>query len=97
MYKSNKERLTDILIGEAMLELLQSGKAVSSRALLETLQRMAEQEDDEDRQQGLIRAINEVQQNLNSQSDQSRVTLRDRRNAEHHFQGESVPNDKSKH
>lgn len=97
MYKSNDERLTDILIGEAILSLLQSGKAVSSRALMDALQRMAEQEEDEDRQQGLLRAINEVQQNLNVQTGQTRVTLRDRHNGEHHFKGEPVPGDKRKH
>ncbi|MEZ3498429.1 hypothetical protein [Pantoea sp. KPR_PJ] len=97
MYKSNDERLTDILIGEATLELLLSGKAVSSRALKEILQRMAEKEEDDDRYQALMRALNEVQQNLNSQTDQSRVTLRDRNNAEHHFKGEAIPGDKRKH
>jgi len=97
MYKSNDERLTDILIGEATLELLLSGKAVSSRALKEILQRMADHEEDEDRQLALVRAINEVQQNLNTQSGQSRVALRDRNNAEHHFKGEAIPGDKRKH
>lgn len=97
MYKSNDERLTDILIGEATLELLLSGKAVSSRALREVLQRMAECEDDDERQLAFARAINEVEQNLKTQSRQSRVTLRDRHNAEHHFKGEAVPGDKRKH
>ena len=78
MYKSNEERLTDIVIGEATLELLLSDKAVSSRALMDVLQRMATEEADEDRQQVIVRAINEVQQNLTTQSTQSRVTLRDR-------------------
>lgn len=97
MYKSNEERLTDILIGEATLELLLSGKAVSSRALMGVLQRLAEQEADEDRRLVIARAINEVQQNLTSQSAQSRVTLRDRNNNEHHFKGEAMPGDKRKH
>ena len=76
MYKSNEERLTDIVIGEATLELLLSDKAVSSRALMDVLQRMATEEADEDRQQVIVRAINEVQQNLTTQSTQSRVTDR---------------------
>ncbi|RPD94641.1 hypothetical protein BBB56_20255 [Candidatus Pantoea deserta] len=97
MYKSNDERLTDILIGEATMELILSGQAVSSRALKEILQRMAEQEQDEERHQALMRALNEVQQNLNTQSDQSRVALRDRNNTEHHFKGEAIPGDKRKH
>lgn len=97
MYRSNDERLTDLLIGEATLELLLSGKAVSSRALKEILQRMADEEEDEDRQQALARAIDEVQQNLNTQSGQSRVTLRDRNNTEHHFKTDAIPGDKRKH
>lgn len=97
MYKSNEERLTDIVIGEATLELLLSDKAVSSRALMEVLQRMAEGEADEERQQVITRAIHEVQQNLNAQSAQSRVTLRDRNNTEHHFKGDAIPGDKRKH
>lgn len=97
MFKSNDERVTDILIGEAMLDLLQSGKAVSSRALLESLQRMAENEEDDERRQGFARAIAEVKQNLAAQSDPARVTLRDRHNGEHHFKGEAVPGNKQKH
>ncbi len=97
MYKSNDERLTDILIGEATLELLLSGKAVSSRALKEILQRIADREDDEDRQLALVRAINEVQQNLTTQSGQSCVALRDRNDTEHNFKGKAIPGDKRKH
>ncbi|HAK34345.1 MAG TPA: hypothetical protein DCM44_06010 [Pantoea sp.] len=97
MYKSNEERLTDIVIGEATLELLLSDKAVSSRALMDVLQRMAAEEADEERQQIIVRAINEVQQNLTTQSTQSRVTLRDRNNNEHHFKGDAMPGDKRRH
>ena len=97
MYKSNEERLTDIVIGEATLELLLSDKAVSSRALMDVLQRMAAEEADEDRQQVIVRAINEVQQNLTTQSTQSRVTLRDRNNNEHHFKGDAMHDDKRRH
>jgi len=97
MYKSNEERLTDIIIGEATLELLLSDKAVSSRALMDVLQRMVAEESDDERQQVILRAINEVQQNLNSQSNQSRVTLRDRNHNEHHFNGDAVPDNKRRH
>ncbi|HCW98908.1 MAG: hypothetical protein MIK83_01620 [Pantoea piersonii] len=89
--------MTDIVIGEATLELLLSDKAISSRALMDVLQRMAEDEADEERQQVIARAIQEVQQNLSTQSAQSRVTLRDRNNTEHHFKGEAMPGDKRKH
>lgn len=97
MYKINNERATDLIIGEAMLDLLSGGCALSSRALLEKLQQMAKLAVDEEREQVIQRAIKEVQHSLNLHKEQSRMTMKDVHSMEHSFRSDKLPGNNRKH
>lgn len=64
MYRSEVDKLTDIVIGEAVLALLKEDAPVSGATLISRLNAMLKQEEDEGRQQALRRALSEVRQQL---------------------------------
>ncbi len=64
MQRSKEEKLADIMLGEAVLQLLRGDGAVSPTSLITTLGRMAEQEKDVARHQACIRAINDVRTSM---------------------------------
>lgn len=63
---NNKEKLSEILIGEAVLALLEGDEAISWRALIRQLQLRLDAGMDEDRTQAAILAIEEVKSEMAS-------------------------------
>lgn len=83
MYRSEDEKLTDVMIGEAVLTLLKSDKPVSSDALITQLERMAAEADDDGKTSIIRKAITEVRNGM--------VAARKR------VQGEGAERDKTAH
>ncbi|MGK3141665.1 hypothetical protein [Pantoea sp. C2G6] len=63
---NKKEKLSEILIGEAVLALLEADEAISWRALLGKLQLKLAEGLDEDRTQAAMLAIQEVKAEMRS-------------------------------
>ncbi|KAA5931702.1 MULTISPECIES: hypothetical protein [Pantoea] len=83
MYRSEDEKLTDVMIGEAVLTLLKSDKPVSSNALIAQLELMAANADDDTKVSVIRKAIIEVRNGM--------VTARKR------VQGDGAERDKTTH
>lgn len=64
MYRSEDEKLTDVMIGEAVLTLLKSDKPVSSNALIAQLELMAADADDDVKVSVIRKAITEVRNGM---------------------------------
>ena len=60
MYRSEEEKITDVMIGEAVLTLLKSESPISSNALIAQLEAMAGETDDATKLQAIKVAIVEV-------------------------------------
>ncbi|MCA1177756.1 MULTISPECIES: hypothetical protein [unclassified Pantoea] len=84
MNRSEEERLADIVMGDAVLQLLQNKGPVSNSSLLDKLRLMASIEPDASRQKALRRAMAEVMNNMQS-SRQESVALKDTNNVTHIF------------
>lgn len=84
MYRSDEERLADIVMGDAVLQLLQKAGPVTNSALLDKLRGMAAQEPNPTRQKALRRAMAEVMNNMQSSNSES-VALKDTDNVTHIF------------
>lgn len=84
MNRSEEERLADIVMGDAVLQLLQNKGPVSNSSLLDKLRLMASIEPDASRQKALRRAMAEVMNNMQS-SRQESVALKDANNVTHIF------------
>ncbi len=96
MYRSDEERLTDILMGDAVLQLLQSRSPVTSRALLEKLNAMAAIEPDVQRQKALRRAMAEVMNNMDT-PEESGTPLKSADNVTHIFRRRDGEGNGTKH
>lgn len=88
MHRSNEERLADILMGDAVLQLLRNVGPVSNDTLLDKLRVMASQESDPARQKALRRAMAEVMNNKQTTRRDS-VALKDADNVTHIFRNRS--------
>lgn len=88
MYRSDEERLADILMGDAVLQLLQNVGPVTNDTLLDKLRMMASQEPNPVRQKALRRAMAEVMNNMQAPSHNS-VALKDTDNVTHIFRNRS--------
>ncbi|WP_337024406.1 MULTISPECIES: hypothetical protein [unclassified Pantoea] len=84
MNRSKDERLTDIVMGDAVLQLLKKKGPVTNSALLDKLRMMASVEPDAGRQKALSRAMAEVKNNMQS-ATQQRMALKDTNNVTHIF------------
>ncbi len=84
MNRSKDERLTDIVMGDAVLQLLKKKGPVTNSALLDKLRLMASVEPDAGRQKALSRAMAEVLNNMQSATQQS-MALKDTNNVTHIF------------
>ncbi|KJV30210.1 hypothetical protein VH86_07595 [Pantoea sp. BL1] len=84
MNRSDDERLTDIVMGDAVLQLLQKAGPVTNSALLDKLRFMASMESNSTRQKALQRAMAEVMNNMQSSNTEG-VTLKDTNNVTHIF------------
>lgn len=68
MKNTPEDDMTEILIGEAVTELLETRAAISWHALLQKLQSAMNKETSEVRSQAIQRAIDEVRQEMQSKS-----------------------------
>ncbi len=96
MYRSKEERLTDTLIGDAVLQLLQTSGPVTTRTLLDKLHAMAAQESDAVRLKALHRAIAEVVNNMDAPDD-SGTPLKSSDNVTHIFRRRDGEGNGTKH
>ncbi|MGK9174928.1 hypothetical protein KXR87_17180 [Yokenella regensburgei] len=69
MYKNAKESLVEIVIGDAILELLEADAPISHEALLGLLIRHCETETRETRRDALAAAIEEIRRTYSFSSD----------------------------
>ncbi|WP_065647582.1 hypothetical protein [Pantoea eucrina] len=82
MKKEFEEKLTEILIGEAVTDLLDANAAISWTALLDRLRVGLDKETDEDRIRAALRAIDEVRREMQVRaSEKAIITESDRRPA----------------
>lgn len=97
MYRSDDEKLTDVMIGEAVLILLKSEKPVSSTALIEQLETMVAAAEDAKIRRTIKSAITEVRKGMAAASNRSKLDLPDRNNVTHRFNSEGPPAGSKKH
>lgn len=64
MKNSHDEKMTEVIIGEAVSELLSAGMDISWAALLNKLRAALNGETDEDRLRAVVRAIDEVRREM---------------------------------
>jgi len=95
MYRSEEEKITDVMIGEAVLTLLKSESPISSNALIAQLEAMAGETDDATKLQAIKVAIVEVQKGIASANSRRRVDLPERDN--HRLNNDGPPEGSKKH
>jgi hypothetical protein len=96
MYRSDEERLTDIIMGDAILQLLKKSGPLSTRALLDKLRVMASNERDTPRKEALTRAMAEVRNHIDT-PQASGVALKDTNNVTHIFRNRDGSSDGTQH
>ncbi len=77
MYRSNNQKLTDEIIGEAVLALLHAKGPVTTKALIAQLQSMESHASDAVRREAIIAAIADVRSSL---SEGKRNEMREQQN-----------------
>ncbi|WP_048697127.1 hypothetical protein [Erwinia piriflorinigrans] len=97
MYKSEDEKLSDKMMGEAVMVLLKQDAAVSNSALMRQLRHMIAVEKNSLRQDALMRAIDEVSQYMGVKRATNTVEIRDRDNVAHFFTSEGPVDGAKKH
>lgn len=97
MYRSNEERLTDKLIGEAVISLLKSKSPISTDRLIAQLQFMAVSADNINRKSACERIINEIRHDLADKRGRITYEVRDVNNVRHFFNAEGPSDDKKRH
>jgi hypothetical protein len=97
MYRSDEEKLTDVVIGEAVLTLLKSDSPVSSTALIAQLEVMAAAAEDAKMARAIKGAVTEVRKGMAAASKRSKLDFPDRENITHRFNSEGPPEGSKKH
>lgn len=97
MYRNEEEKLTDILLGEAVMVLLKADAAISNAALIKQLHALAAVETDAARQLACKRAINQVRNHSAPNRDSFSQEIRDSDNVMHLFTNEESPDGSKKH
>jgi hypothetical protein len=97
MYRSEDEKLTDVMIGEAVLTLLKSDKSVSSNALIEQLELMAADADDDAKSTIIHKAITEVRNGMIAARKRVKGDHAERDNATHRMNSDGPPDGSKKH
>ena len=97
MYRSNEERLTDKLIGEAVISLLKSKNPISTDRLIAQLQFMAASADSINRKTACEQIINEIRHDLADKRARITYEVRDVDNVRHFFNAEGPSDDKKRH
>ena len=73
MKKEFEEKMTEILIGEAVTDLLDANAAISWTALLDRLRAGLDQETDEHRIRAGLRAIDEVRREMQVRASEKAI------------------------
>jgi len=97
MYRSDDEKLTDVMIGEAVLTLLKSDKPVSSNALINQLELMAAETDDDAKVMTIRKAIIEVRNGMAAARKRASSVPPDRENVSHRLNNDGPPEGSKKH
>lgn len=98
MYRSEDEKLTDVMIGEAVLTLLKSDKPVSSNALIAQLEVMAAAANDDAAKVSTIRkAIIEVRNGMVAARKRVKGDVTERENTAHRMNSDGPPDGSKKH
>ena len=97
MYRSTEEKLTDKLIGEAVVSLLKSKNPISTDRLIAQLQFMAVNADNINRKSACERVINEIRHNLAEKRAQISYEVRDVDNVRHFFNAQGPSDEQKKH
>lgn len=97
MYRSEDEKLTDVMIGEAVLTLLKSDKPVSSNALIAQLELMAADADDDVKVSVIRKAITEVRNGMVAARKRVQGDGAGRDNTAHRMNSDGPPEGSKKH
>lgn len=97
MYRSEDEKLTDVMIGEAVLTLLKSDKPVSSNALIAQLELMAANADDDTKVSVIRNAITEVRNGMVAARKRLQGDGAERDNTTHRMNSDGPPDGSKKH
>lgn len=97
MYRSEDEKLTDAIMGEAVIALLKSNKTISVQRLLSQLQLMVTAAHDSRRKNACEQLINEIRHGMSERSKQNTYEIRSTDNVRHFFHAEGPPDDHKKH
>ncbi|MFW0700259.1 hypothetical protein [Pantoea sp. R13S299] len=97
MYRSEDEKLTDVMIGEAVLTLLKSDKPVSSDALITQLERMAAEADDDSKVSVMRKAITEVRNGMVAARKRVQGDGAERDKTTHRMNSDGPPEGSRKH
>ncbi|THB84398.1 hypothetical protein E1N66_10585 [Pantoea allii] len=97
MYRSEDEKLTDVMIGEAVLTLLKSDKPVSSNALIAQLELMAADADDDVKVSVIRKAITEVRNGMVAARQRVQADGTERDKNTHRMNSDGPPDGSKKH
>lgn len=97
MYRSEDEKLTDVMIGEAVLTLLKSDKPVSSSALITQLEMMADEADEGAKVAIIHKAIAEVRNGMIAARKRARGDVAEHDNPAHRMNTDGPPDGSKKH
>ncbi|MGB9098838.1 hypothetical protein [Erwinia sp.] len=97
MYRNDEEKLTDIVIGEAVMVLLKDDSAISNTALIKQLQAMTADEMDLARQRACRRAVSEVRGYIADERREAGKDVRDSENVSHMFTNDGPADGTKKH
>ncbi|WNN50124.1 hypothetical protein RIN58_08560 [Siccibacter colletis] len=97
MYESDKEKLADHIIGEAVLALLNDNTPISSASLIARLEVMAAGENDALRQEVIKSAIAEVRRGVPAKRGKRLPGSRDKEGRGAMFDGDAPPAGTKKH
>ncbi|KAA8728792.1 MAG: hypothetical protein LKK36_19680 [Ewingella americana] len=97
MFRSEDEKLTDLLLGEAVVALLKSKSAISIERLLTQLQFMAGRESDPQRKRMCEQVINEIRHGAKDQQGRFTYEIYSTDNVRHFFNAEGPSDERKKH
>lgn len=97
MKRNDNERLTDVMLGEAILALLHGGRTISASSVINRLKILSADEHDEPRRLACERAIAEVHNSISANRERTTVQVRDGDNVPHLFTNDGPQDDTQQH
>lgn len=94
---NDKKKLTDIMMGEAVLTLLHDGGPISTGSLITRLHVLAASEQNEIRKQACEWAINQVRESMAVNRDRDNHEAGDNENVHYLFHHNDAADDNDKH